>query len=214
MKDNKDFNSNIGTNNYLFEDDVYSGSKEGLTNFDKIMLGRADELMNQEWMDFRQFVNYLKVFNVKYPVDLKIKFYFKIFDTDCDGMISRNDLKKYIELCIPTDMEDDVNDDEDNENKNNENEKNNSEVQENNDVKDTYKTHDINALARHINDQKNLEVTDKKESDNTFNLDTIIDIIFKEVLGNTSKNAIDYDDFNKIMWITNIDTVCVLDLHV
>lgn len=209
--------NNIGTNNYLFEDDVYSGSKEGLTNFDKVMLGRADELMNQEWMDFKQFANYLKVFNVKYPVDLKIKFYFKIFDTDGDGMISRNDLKKYIELCIPTESEEDF--DKEDENPENEDDKNNNKNDsgnyvENNDIKDTYKTHDINALARHINDQRNLEVSEKKENDYKFDLDTIIDIIFKEVLGNTSKNSIDYDDFNKIMWITNIDTVCVLDLKV
>ncbi len=51
--------------------------------------------------------------------------------------------------------------------------------------------------------------------DNRMSVDyeNIIDIIFSEVVMDEKKRFIDYEDFEKIMWTTNIDQKCVIHLY-
>jgi len=62
----------------------------------------------------------------------------------------------------------------------------------------------------------------KKENDNTNNKDNmemetninfekLIDIVFDEIVSNDRRKYIDYDDFNTVMWTTEIDKSCIID---
>lgn len=42
--------------------------------------------------------------------------------------------------------------------------------------------------------------------------DKIIDTLFKEILQNSKRNYIDFDEFSKILWSTPIDRTCVIHL--
>lgn len=45
------------------------------------------------------------------------------------------------------------------------------------------------------------------------NKEEIVDIIFKEITGSNDRTHIEYDEFVRIMWTTNIDTICYIHLN-
>lgn len=190
-----DFNR-LGNNNFINDvDKKFESSKEKFV----INPNTATDFVpnNSYRMNFRTFCNYLKVFNPKYPVDFKIKFYFKIFDVDGDGFISKDDLRKYIYSVIPSKEEDD------------------EELEEIKNEEETKKEKSKNK----DNDSQNKEEENipenhnKKElSEDEVDVEKIISILFKEVLGYENRASIEYEEFQKLMWITNIDTSCVIHL--
>ncbi len=53
---------------------------------------------------------------------------------------------------------------------------------------------------------------DNTEMENTnINFEKLIDILFDEIVSNDRRKYIDYDDFNTVMWTTEIDKSCIID---
>jgi Ca2+-binding EF-hand superfamily protein len=59
-----------------------------------VKLGRAD------YIDFQEFCRLLSVFNPRFNIDEKVKFYFRIFDFDQDKKITDDDLMKVISMMF------------------------------------------------------------------------------------------------------------------
>ncbi len=53
-------------------------------------------------------------------------------------------------------------------------------------------------------------VGDINSGNETVDYDKLIDIIFEEIVGGEKRNYIDYDEFSKVLWTTNIDKNCVI----
>lgn len=171
----------LDINNYIFYDDRIS-------NYN------ANVVSNQEseLIDFKAYCNYLKVFNPRYPTDFKIKFYFKIFDVDGDGYISRNDILEFIKTVSPLGESDDAE----------LNEKMKKEIRNENEM---------------VENEENIEIEEKLEKINkeekikelySINPNDIANIIFKEVTGTLERTHIEFDEFQKVMWMTSIDKTC------
>lgn len=192
----------IGSNNFINEMDKEFDSEKRLDVKTSVDLNQEPDVGH---MNFKMFCNYLKVFNVKFPVDFKIKFYFKLFDVDNDGFISKDDLKKFIETITPSEEDDEEEEEAKNDEKNNKD-----------DGKNLNKTVDGNAInevedEEDNSNRRNLAKINLDEG-NKVNADKIISILFNEVLGYESRASIEYDEFQRLMWITNIDSTCVIHL--
>jgi len=133
--------------------------------------GKLDEEVitpsGKQYIDFRKFCDILKIFNPRTPIDSKVNctviiklVYFRLYDVDNDGKVSKGDFRRILLDLVPEDMlkEDKIN----------------------------------------LND-------DAKE-----NVERIINLIFKEIVGNEKRKFIEYDEFQKILWQTNIDKTCVI----
>lgn len=57
-------------------------------------------LGTQAYIDFPEFCKLLAVFNPRYNLDEKVKFYFRIFDFNQDKKITEDDLSKIIDLMF------------------------------------------------------------------------------------------------------------------
>ena len=164
--------------------------------------------IGEHFLDFKKFCNYMKIFNIKYPVDLKIKFYFKIFDVDGDGLISRKDLRDFIEEVIPkNDLEED-----DEKSDLNVSIKNENPILE---LKEVNIQQEIDRELHNINNKiksGDNGSSNKNDKDKTkkINADEIIDILFTEVLGSVKRTNIELDEFSKLMWLTTIDSSCII----
>ena len=223
LENNLDDNNLIGNNNYIYYEDLEDISKRKMTN-----ISRRNYIANQS-INFNRFCNYLKVFNIKYPIDFKIKFYFKIFDTDGDGYLSKENLKEFILTVMPIE---DLN----NNSKNNSfdvknnliNVRNNSLSKLNKNISNTknrYRDYDNvkrDIQSNNINneEEENIEYKlneiNKEEEEqqdmynNKFDIDKIIDIIFTEITGSKERMHISFNEFEKVLWTSNIDSKCVM----
>ena len=56
-----------------------------------------------------------------------------------------------------------------------------------------------------LNEEKNALNETAKES-----VDKIVNLMFKEIVGNDKRKFIEYEEFQKILWQTNIDKTCVI----
>ena len=123
--------------------------------------------IGKQYIDFRKFCDIMKIFNPRTPIDSKVNcnlinklVYFRMYDVDNDGRISKGDFRKILIDLVPEDMlkEDKVS------------------------LKDEAKEH----------------------------VEKIINLMFKEIVGNEKRKFIEYDEFQKILWQTNIDKTCVI----
>lgn len=57
-------------------------------------------LGTQAYIDFQEFCKLLAIFNPRYNLDEKVKFYFRIFDYDQDKKITDDDLNRVIDLMF------------------------------------------------------------------------------------------------------------------
>lgn len=58
------------------------------------MLGEA------RYIDFREYCKLMAIFNPRYNLDEKIKFYFRIFDVNNDKRVEEDDLSKMIDILF------------------------------------------------------------------------------------------------------------------
>eukprot|EP00397_Hematodinium_sp_SG-2012_P059306 GEMP01075869.1.p1 GENE.GEMP01075869.1~~GEMP01075869.1.p1 ORF type:complete len:128 (+),score=27.29 GEMP01075869.1:269-652(+) len=59
-------------------------------------------------INFNQAVNALMVFNEHAPLDEKMKFFFKVFDADGDGQLSKEDIKSTLQLVMTAESEENI----------------------------------------------------------------------------------------------------------
>lgn len=157
-----------------------------------------------ELINFKRFCNIMKMFNLNYPVDIKIKckfiylfylVYFKLFDTDGDGKINRNDFKTFLSEIFKDDLKEVKEEQMELKKKENEYiEKNNQ--NENEDPEKKEKEKDI-----------------PKTPSNFIDFNELINIVFGEIVFNEKRNYIDYDEFSRVLWTTTIDRKCVIDFE-
>lgn len=151
-------------------------------------------------IDFRKFCDFMKIFNIRYPVDLKIKFYYKIFDIDGDGYISKKDMIEFLEEVLP------------NENYDGKKEKQDKK-DEFEDKMEDIELKEINIIKQIENEKLNTKKTkEKKPNEDIIDHQGIVDLIFTEILGNNKRNYLEIDEFQKLMWNTTIDSKCVIYL--
>lgn len=175
-------------------------------------------LLDRPYITFTKFCNILKVFNPNYPVDAKIRcklnmtikfphlnyfnwlVYFKLFDIDGDGRISKTDLKMFLFEIFPEDLEAlKVKQEKD-------------EAEEKNiDVSDQI---DNKADNPESNEHENIQVKENEtESSESVDYDKLIEIVFGEIIFNEKRKYLDYDDFSHVLWTTTIDKTCVIDFE-
>jgi len=116
--------------------------------------------IGKQYIDFKKFCEYMKLFNSRTPIDSKIKFYFLIYDVDNDGKVSKNDFTQVLTDLLPDDM---------------------------------------------LSEDKSCLNEEAKE-----NVDKIVTLMFKEIAGNDKRKFIEFEEFQKILWQTNIDKTCVI----
>jgi|LauGreDrversion4_2_1035121.scaffolds.fasta_scaffold364003_1 Ca2+-binding EF-hand superfamily protein len=133
--------------------------------------GKSDEEIitpsGKQYIDFRRFCDILKIFNPKTPIDSKVNctiviklVYFRLYDVDNDGKVSKGDFRRILIDLVPEDM---------------------------------------------LNEDK-VNLKDEAKED----VERIINLMFKEIVGNEKRKFIEYDEFQKILWQTNIDKTCVI----
>ncbi len=170
-----------------------------ISNGDKQMNNEAQREEEITLIDFYSFCNFLKVFNERYPTDFKIKFYFKIFDNDEDGFLSKEDIKRFIQLILPNEFIED------------EEEMKRRYIEEDKRDDDMFiKYKSLSSERERKSLKKKIEEWEDKENEHSgkFNVYEVVNILFKEITGSDDRTHIEFEEFQKLMWMSNIDTSC------